>query len=65
MHTITFEVTELNTRRKTYKSAVKDIFHGDDYKVHEFKTLEEAELFEQELNKKGIRTNLTKVHRYN
>lgn len=64
MPTITFEVTELNTRRKTYRNALKDIFQGDDYKKHSFSTIEEAREFEKELNEKGIRTNLAKVRRY-
>lgn len=60
---ITFEVTELNTRKHTYKGAVKDIFFGDNYTTHSFPTIEEARKCERELNAKGVATNLTKVHR--
>lgn len=61
----TWEVTELNTRKKTFKNAVRDIFEGDDYKTHSFRTREEAETKVEELKAEGIRTNLARVVRIN
>lgn len=58
----TYEVTELNTRKATFEDDLQDIFHGDDYNKHSFKSLEEARAFEKELNAKGIHTNIASVN---
>ena len=59
----TYNVTELNTRKKVFKNALKDIFEGDNYKTHEFETLKQAKEFEKQLNERGVMTNLTHVFR--
>lgn len=56
-----YKITELNTRKKTYKNPVRDIFEGDDYKSHKRNTLDEAKALAAELYKKGIHTNIAHV----
>lgn len=56
-----YQITELNTRKKTFKNDLKDLFEGDDYKTHEIENFEEAKALEKELNDKGIKTNFAKV----
>lgn len=56
-----YQITELNTRKKTFKNDLKDIFEGDDYKTHKIENFEEAKMLEKELNDKGIKTNFAKV----
>ena len=55
----TWNVTELNTRKKTFSNDIKDLFYGDSYIEHKFETFEKAKVFELQLNKKGVMTNLT------
>ena len=56
-----YQITELNTRKKTFKDDLKDIFEGDDYKTHKIEIFEEAKALEKKLNDKGIKTNFAKV----
>lgn len=56
-----YQITELNTRKKTFKNDLKDLFEGDDYKTHKIENFEEAKALEKELNDKGIKTNFAKV----
>ena len=56
-----YQLTELNTRKKTFKNDLKDLFEGDDYKTHKIENFEEAKALEKELNDKGIKTNFAKV----
>lgn len=56
-----YQITELNTRKKTFEDDLKDIFEGDDYKTHKVKNYEEAKALEKELNNKGIMTNFAQV----
>ena len=56
-----WELTELNTRKKTFKNDVEDILYGDDYKKYTFNTKEEAEAKAIELKAQGISTNLARV----
>lgn len=56
-----YQITELNTRKKTFKDDLKDIFEGDDYKTHKIENFEEAKALEKKLNDKGIKTNFAKV----
>lgn len=56
-----YQITELNTRKKTFENDLKDIFEGDDYKTHKIENFEEAKMLEKELNDKGIKTNFAKV----
>lgn len=59
-----YEITELNTRKVKFSDDVQDILHGDDYKKHTFKNLEEAKAFEKELNSKGIKTSFASATYY-
>lgn len=56
-----YEVTELNTRRISYKDPVLDILYGSDYKRHRCKTLEEAREISAALENAGIHTNIANV----
>lgn len=59
-----YQITELNTREKTFRDDLRDIFEGDDYKTHKIEDYEEAKAFEKELNDKGIKTSFAKVNEY-
>lgn len=56
-----WEVTELNTRKRTYRDEIKDILYGDNYKKHSFKTEAEADAKAEELEARGIHTTIARV----
>lgn len=63
MKTTTWVVTELNTRVNTYENNVEDIFHGDEYKNHEYETKEEAYECASRLKEQGVKTNISKQNK--
>ena len=56
-----YQITELNTRKKTFENDLKDIFEDNDYKTYKVENYDESKALEKELNDKGIMTNFAQV----